>query len=108
MKVRATYVHPPIPDRRFDWSAIDDNYEPGAPHGSGPTRRAAIDDLCQQWEEAYDVRFVPCEHCGTEGMIYSGTSRIDGDYTHAETCPACEGKCVVETAVEPVEMEEIA
>ena len=25
MKIRTTFVYPPIPDRRFDWSAIDED-----------------------------------------------------------------------------------
>jgi hypothetical protein len=106
MKVRAEHVYPPIPIRDYDWSAVDDNYEPGAPHGAGPTRKAAVQDLCEQWQEKYDERFVPCDHCGTEGTIYSGTSWLDGDYTHAETCPACKGACVVEVEVVPVERDD--
>ncbi len=47
---------PPIPDRRFDWRAVTDNYD-GAPDshcpvGYGRTEQEAIDDLKQQLEEA--------------------------------------------------------
>ena len=45
------FVYPPIPDRRWDWSAYRDGYEPGEPLGSGPTEQAAIDDLLQQEED---------------------------------------------------------
>lgn len=46
-KIRTTYEFPPIPDRRFDWSAIDDDtYDgEGCPIGYGHTEQAAIDDL---------------------------------------------------------------
>lgn len=49
-KVRTDFVYPPIPDRRFDWSAIDDEtYDgEGCPIGYGPTEQAAIDDLMDQ------------------------------------------------------------
>lgn len=47
-KILTSYVYPPIPIRSFDWSAIDDNYEPGQPIGHGPTEAAAIEDLLEQ------------------------------------------------------------
>lgn len=46
--IKTTFVYPPIPDRRWDWSAIRDGYEPGEPVGQGPTMQAAIDDLLDQ------------------------------------------------------------
>lgn len=48
--IRTTYVYPPIPDRRFDWSAIDDDtYDgEGCPVGRGATEEEAIQDLCDQ------------------------------------------------------------
>lgn len=56
MKIVAVFVDPPIPDRRFDWTAIDDDTYEGAedsrcPIGRGPTREAAIADLLEQIEE---------------------------------------------------------
>jgi hypothetical protein len=50
MNVRTEFVYPPIPDRRFDWSAVDDDtYDgPGSPIGTGPTEEAAIADLMEQ------------------------------------------------------------
>lgn len=50
MKIRTEFVYPPIPDRRFDWSAIDDDTYDGAPDshcpiGYGPTEQTAIDEL---------------------------------------------------------------
>lgn len=43
--IRTTFVHPPIPDRSHDWSAVLDGYEPGDPIGYGPTEKEAIEDL---------------------------------------------------------------
>jgi hypothetical protein len=55
MKIRTEFVYPPIPDRQFDWSAVDDDtYEPGCPIGSGRTELAAVKDLVQQLEEDYE------------------------------------------------------
>ena len=57
MKIRTEFVYPPIPDRQFDWSAVDDDtYEPGCPVGSGRTELAAVKDLMQQLEEDYEGR----------------------------------------------------
>jgi hypothetical protein len=50
-KIITDFVYPPIPDRRWDWSAYRDGYEPGEPLGSGPTEQTAIDDLLQQEED---------------------------------------------------------
>ena len=55
MKVKAEFIYPPIPDRRFDWSAVDDEtYEPGGPIGWGRTKGEAILDLfnCLQDRES--------------------------------------------------------
>lgn len=53
MKIRTEYVYPPIPDRRFDWSAVDDDsYDGhGSPIGYGRTEQEAIDDLKEQLAE---------------------------------------------------------
>lgn len=57
MKIRTEFVDPPIPDRRFDWSAVDDDTYDGAPDshcpiGRGRTESEAIADLLEQLEEA--------------------------------------------------------
>ena len=73
--IRTEHVFPPIPDRRFDWSAVFDNYEPDCPMGIGQTEADAIedllalveDDLCElesseadaqaaRWDHARDLR----------------------------------------------------
>lgn len=56
MNIETRYDYPPIPDRRFDWSAIDSDTYDGAPDsscpiGRGPTEQAAIADLLMQIEE---------------------------------------------------------
>ena len=52
-----TGVFPPIPDRRFDYCAVDDSTYDGAddshcPQGAGATPPEAINDLLDQLEEA--------------------------------------------------------
>lgn len=58
MKIITTYAPPPIPDRRFDWNAIDDDTYDGAEDsrtrdqiGYGRTEAEAIADLLQIIEE---------------------------------------------------------
>ena len=55
MKIITEHVYPPIPDRRFDWAATLDGYEPGDPHGEGPTENAAVADL---------LAALGCKDCG--------------------------------------------
>jgi hypothetical protein len=51
IKIRTENVCPPIPDRRFDWSAVDgENYDLGSPIGWGATESEAIADLLEQME----------------------------------------------------------
>ena len=57
-EIKISYDPPPIPDRRFDWSAIRDNYEPPMPIGYGKTKEAAIRDLLvQELEDAGGTAF---------------------------------------------------
>ena len=52
MNIRTDHEFPPIPDRSFDWSAVDDDtYEPGQPIGRGATEQEAIADLHEQMDE---------------------------------------------------------
>ena len=54
MKIIATYNPPPIGTRILDWSAIDDSTYGGEPNdriGHGPTRKAAILDLINQFAD---------------------------------------------------------
>lgn len=48
---RTSYDYPPLPTRRFDWSAVHPDYEPGDPIGRGSTEAEAIADLMEQLEE---------------------------------------------------------
>jgi hypothetical protein len=52
--ITVEFIYPPIPDRRFDYQATFDGYEPGCPLGHGPTEQAAIDDLHEQIEDELD------------------------------------------------------
>lgn len=46
--ISTAYWPKPIPDRRSDWTAVLDNYEPGHPIGEGSTEAEAIADLRAQ------------------------------------------------------------
>jgi hypothetical protein len=50
-QIHAHRIDPPVPSRAFDWQATLDSYEPGDPVGRGPTRKAAVDDLIEQWSD---------------------------------------------------------
>ena len=59
MKIRTLFIFPPIPDRRWDWSAVDEDTYDGAEDsttrnqiGYGPTELDAISDLLEKIEEA--------------------------------------------------------
>ena len=57
MKIKTTYIFPPIPVRQFDWCAVDDDTYDGAegsncPIGFGRTQEEAIADLLEKMEEA--------------------------------------------------------
>lgn len=46
MKIVTDYWAKPIPDRRFDWTAVDDDtYDGDGPVGAGATEAEAIADL---------------------------------------------------------------
>jgi hypothetical protein len=58
LRIRTDFIFPPIPNRRFDWSAIDDDTYDGAEDssnrfeiGHGETEEAAIQDLIRIREE---------------------------------------------------------
>lgn len=47
-----SFDYPPIPNKRFDWSAIFDDYDgtddSGSPIGYGATEKEAVEDLLEQ------------------------------------------------------------
>jgi hypothetical protein len=43
-----SYIHPPILDRHFDWSAHFDEMEAAGPYGHGRTEAAAVVNLLQR------------------------------------------------------------
>jgi hypothetical protein len=49
--VHTFFEFPPIPIRTFDFGAVLDGYEPGAPIGWGPTEEQAIADLFEQMDD---------------------------------------------------------
>lgn len=49
-RITLDYDPPPIPDRRHDWTAVTDNYEPEHPLGRGLTAIAAINDWLMEAE----------------------------------------------------------
>jgi hypothetical protein len=49
-KIVARFDPPPIRDRRFDWSAVSRDYEPGMPIGYGTTKEEALADFREQME----------------------------------------------------------
>ena len=53
MTISTQHIYPPIPNRRFDWCAVDgDTYDgEGCPIGFGRTEAEAIADLTIQIEE---------------------------------------------------------
>lgn len=52
MNILTRYYAKPIPNRNFDWQAIDDDtYDIGQPIGFGRTEAEAVEDLKQQIED---------------------------------------------------------
>ncbi len=49
LKIVTHYVYPPIPDRRWDWQAVFEDYEPGMLIGEGATEEEAKMDLLFQY-----------------------------------------------------------
>ena len=59
MKIRTDFIYPPIPNRSFDWQAIDEDTYDGAenshcPIGHGASEAEAIADLLEQIAERED------------------------------------------------------
>jgi hypothetical protein len=52
--------------------------------------------------ECTAYRIVPCEHCGTEGRIYSGQYEDERD---CGPCPVCEGTGGEIIKTEPAALE---
>ena len=50
MKIVTDFWAKPIPTTQFDWSAVEDGYEPGRPIGYGKTEAEAVKDLREQLE----------------------------------------------------------
>jgi hypothetical protein len=53
--IRTQHVFPPIPIRRYDWSACRDGNEEGGPYGWGRTKEDAIADLLETERERREM-----------------------------------------------------
>lgn len=79
MAIRTDFIYPPIPDRRFDWCAVDDDTYDGAPDsgtrheiGYGATEQEAIDDLKRVVNENYCARYCHLERREGEDCALNG------------------------------------
>jgi len=52
--IQTQFVNPPISERKFDWSAVEQGYEPGDPIGYGETEQQAIDNLRSHHEQSIE------------------------------------------------------
>lgn len=95
-KVVTHYWAKPIPDRRFDWSVVTSDYEPGAPIGYGRTEQEAITDL----------RIICCETCNGEGRELV-TAAGEWDPEDRGPCPYCEATGGEIIRTQPIEMEDL-
>lgn len=50
-KIILERIFPPIPSRKWDWSAVFDGYEPGDPIGWGSSPEEATAELLDRLEE---------------------------------------------------------
>lgn len=74
MNISTSFEYPPIPDRRFDWLAVDDDtYDgEGCPIGHGRTEAEAVLDLLDQIEanlEPEDARNHTVERIRSEWIL---------------------------------------
>lgn len=49
-RIVTTHVHPPIPQRSFDWMAHYEGFEECGDRGYGRTEQEAVDDLVNNCE----------------------------------------------------------
>ena len=49
--IHLTFIHPPIPDRNYDWQATRSDYEPDDLIGYGRTPVVALANLLEKEEE---------------------------------------------------------
>jgi hypothetical protein len=47
MKIITEFIYPPIPIRRYDWSAVREGYDEGDHVGWGATEQEAINELLE-------------------------------------------------------------
>lgn len=57
-KIIITHEFPPIPDRKYDWSAFREDYEEGHLIGYGITKLEAINNLLEQEKESNNMGVI--------------------------------------------------
>ena len=50
-KIISSFIHPPIPSRKYDWESVFEDYDEGDLIGHGETKQESIKDLKQQKNE---------------------------------------------------------
>lgn len=55
-RIRTSFNHPPIPDRRFDWSAWVDGEEESNIMGRGKTESEAVSELITTLDEIEELK----------------------------------------------------
>lgn len=63
-------------------------------------------DLARMAAEAVEQVLVLCEHCGSEGHIYSGHPN-DPNPRYVGECPVCEGDGRAWVDAEPVDCDDL-
>lgn len=74
MKIIISHDRPPVPSTSYDYSAVTEDYEPGAPLGHGRTARDAVEDLLDQMDMPSKRQMVSVSYLVATGG--SGLTRI--------------------------------
>jgi len=89
--IKTEHVNPPIPIRKYDWSAVRDGYQEGDLIGWGESEQAAIDDLLLSESDRWDK----CDWC--EKLIKEDL--IDIDCNHLFCCTDCENNYYADRSI---------
>lgn len=54
-----------------------------------------------------EIRYVLCEHCGSEGRVLTMSGNDPDSERDHGPCPVCEGTGRMEVRVEPITMEDL-
>lgn len=81
--MKVTYDPKPIPERRFDYCATPDGYEPGDPVGYGATEAEAVRDLTESSDDEGGFPPQRCEKSPTGFCEFDGAEdALDTDCIH--------------------------